>query len=664
LSGMAPELRAAIRELVRLATTQHMAHPADRARLGAVEELVTTALRALGDDIDLGQVKLMRRALREMRASFTLFNHHRTTRKVAVFGSARTPPGHPDYVAAHVFTRTLADRGWMAITGAGPGIMQAGIEGPSPEQAFGLAIRLPYEQKPVEAILNDPKLLEFRHFFTRKLAFMGSADAVAAFPGGYGTQDELFEALTLVQCGRNAVIPIVLVEGTGPDGQPLGYWPRWESFIREAVFASGWVDAEELGLYRIASSPAEAADIVSGFYRRYRSSRWVGEHFVIRLDAPLPGHAAHELASEFGDLLAGGTIEQGTQLDGDDAPVGTPRIWFRHDRRRFGLLRRMIDRINALPHVAMLVAATLVATLAVGCAAPQEVTGRPDGIPGDAAPAPEPAPDMPSMRVTLPVDRGDIDGLVTLSWQVPENDSVLRTWFASHAPDRTDAAEAARLAAQGWAVAQVPLDALPDALVALGGSFGQARTWHGQALEWREIARARVEGGAAVLMGPRPVRLADGTISLMLRGWTVPLELGAVYDVELAPMQRTPPGPGAATRERVQWFADASMALELPKGTATLITGLAPRAERAGDASASQGSRRTASGRTGPFTASAPTVGELLLVPMADRDAALPRRTVIVLVPLIASSHIDPDMDAVVPSASDAPLGAPSAKAP
>ena len=320
MSGMAPELRDAIRELVRLATTQHMAHPADRTRLGAVEELVTTALRALGDDIDLGQVKLMRRALREMRASFTLFNHHRSIRKVAVFGSARTPPDHPDYSAAHVFTRTLADRGWMAITGAGPGIMQAGIEGPSPEQAFGLAIRLPYEQKPVEAIRHDPKLLEFRHFFTRKLAFMGSADAVAAFPGGYGTQDELFEALTLVQCGRNAIVPIVLVEGVGLDGKPLGYWARWETFMRDAVFASGWVDADELALYRIAANPTEAADIVTGFYRRYRSSRWVGELFVVRLDAPLPDGATCTLAQEFRGLLESGTIEQGTSLEGDDAP--------------------------------------------------------------------------------------------------------------------------------------------------------------------------------------------------------------------------------------------------------------------------------------------------------------------------------------------------------
>ena len=653
---MAPELRDAIRELVRLATTQHMAHPADRARLGAIEELVTTALRALGDDIDLGQVKLMRRALREMRASFTLFNHHRSIRKVAVFGSARTPPGHPDYAAAHAFTRTLADRGWMAITGAGPGIMQAGIEGPSPEQAFGLAIRLPYEQKPVEAIRHDPKLLEFRHFFTRKLAFMGSADAVAAFPGGYGTQDELFEALTLVQCGRNAIVPIVLVEGVGPDGRPLGYWARWETFIRDAVHAEGWVDSDELALYRIASSPAEAADIVTGFYRRYRSSRWVGELFVIRLDAPLPDGAAHALAVEFGRLIESGTIEQGTTLDGDDAPDGTPRIWFRHDRRRFGLLRTMIDRINAMPHAAIALAAALGMALgAAGCAGASAaaVPGRPDGEPGDAAPVPEAAADTASMRVSMPVDRGDIDGLATLAWQVPENESVMRTWFASHAPPGTDPAELARIAAQGWAIAQVPLDALPDALVSLGGSFGQTRTWHGQALEWREIAGTRVEGGAAVMMGSRPARLSDGIVSLMMRGWTVPLEVGAVYDVEMVPMQRMPPGAGAQStlRERIEWFADAAIALELPRGSATLVTGLAPAATRGG--------RRSA----GPFTASAPTIGEFLLVPAPDRASALPRRTVLVLIPLIADAHIDPDMVPDVPSPA-APEGVEPAAAP
>lgn len=638
---MAPELREAIRELVRLATTQHMAHPADRTRLGAVEELVTTALRALGDDIDLGQVKLMRRALREMRASFTLFNHHRSIRKVAVFGSARTPPDHPDYAAAHVFTRTLADRGWMAITGAGPGIMQAGIEGPSPEQAFGLAIRLPYEQRPVEAIRHDPKLLEFRHFFTRKLAFMGSADAVAAFPGGYGTQDELFEALTLVQCGRNEIVPIVLVEGVGPDGRPLGYWARWETFIRDAVFAEGWVDADELALYRIASSPAEAADIVTGFYRRYRSSRWVGELFVIRLDAPLPDGATRALAGEFGRLIESGTIEQGTHLDGDDEPEGTPRIWFRHDRRRFGLLRKMIDRINSIPHSAIALLAALGATLgSAGCAGAPAETGRPEGTPGDAAPITEAAADMPSVRVSMPVDRGDVDGLVTLTWQVPENESVLRTWFASHEPAGADPVELARIASQGWAVAQVPLEQLPEALVALGGSFGQTRTWHGQALEWREIAGTRVEGGAAVMMGSRPARLPDGVLSLMLRGWTVPLEVGAVYDVELVPMQRMPPGAGtqSALRERTEWLAEASITLELPRGSATLIAGLAPTAKR--------GARPS----TGPFAAAAPTIGEFLLVPMPDRAAALPRRTVIVLIPLIADAHIDPDMVPVVPS--------------
>ena len=258
------------------------------------------------------------------------------------------------------------------------------------------------------------------------------------------------------------------------------------------------------------------------------------------------------------------------------------------------------------------------------------------------------------MRVSMPVDRGDIDGLVTLTWQVPDNESVLRTWFASHQPASVDPAELARIAAQGWAIAQVPLDALPDALVSLGGSFGQTRTWHGQALEWREVAGARIEGGAAVILGSRPARLSDGILSLMLRGWTVPLEVGAVYDVEIVPMQRMPPGAGAQStlRERIQWFGDASIALELPRGSATLLAGLAPEA------------RRGARPSTGPFTASAPTIGEFLLVPMTEHASALPRRTVLVLVPLIAEEHIDPDMVWVVPSPAAAPDGDGAARSP
>jgi len=347
-------IRKAIKDLVaevaRLApaTTEGDATQAQRVLI--VEEMVGTALRLYGDNLNIGELRLVRQALKEMRAGFTLFGKHRGMRKVAVFGSARTPRDHPDYAAAVEFTRLLTQEKWMTMTGAGPGIMQAGIEGPTREWAFGLCIRLPFEERPNPLIAGDPKLLPFRYFFTRKLAFMGNADAVAAFPGGFGTHDELFEALTLVQCGRNAVIPIVLLEGRDAHGESLGYWNKWQSFVKDALFANGWVSAEDEELYTIARTPPEAARIVTGFYRRYRSSRYVDDLLVVRLDALVGRGACEALTREFAPLIASGCVQEGTTLEGDDAPEGTPRLWFHHNRKRFGLVRRFIDRINELPH--------------------------------------------------------------------------------------------------------------------------------------------------------------------------------------------------------------------------------------------------------------------------------------------------------------------------
>lgn len=342
------ELREAIRETVRLAAPTDPTGREDRARRVLVEEMIATSLHLLGGNLNLGELRLMRQALREMRAGFEMFDRHRDLRKIAVFGSARTPPDHPDYNAAFEFTRLLAQRGWMAITGAGPGIMQAGIEGPTAERAFGLCIRLPFEARPNPAIADDPKLLSFRYYFTRKLAFMGSADAVAAFPGGFGTQDELFEALTLVQCGRSAVVPIVLVEGHN-EKTGGSYWRKWEAFVKSTMLETGWISVEDEDLYSIADSPGEAVEIVTRFYRRYRSSRYVDDLMVLRLDKPLGTDACNALAREFAPLIATGTIEEGTTLEGDDAPEGTPRVWFRHNRKYYGLVRRLIDRINETP---------------------------------------------------------------------------------------------------------------------------------------------------------------------------------------------------------------------------------------------------------------------------------------------------------------------------
>src|SRR5688572_18102110 len=201
-----------------------------------ITQLVQTSLKLIPDGHDTGQLKLLNTALKEMRYAYRVFNKYRGTPKITIFGSARTPTEHPDYLMAREFSAAIAKEGWMAITGAGDGIMKAGHEGPQRESSFGLSIRLPFETTANTVIEGDSKLINFRYFFTRKLMFMTHADAVAVFPGGFGTQDELFECLTLVQTGRSNIIPIVLLEGTGG-----AYWRNWEQYIAKNLLANGWI---------------------------------------------------------------------------------------------------------------------------------------------------------------------------------------------------------------------------------------------------------------------------------------------------------------------------------------------------------------------------------------------------------------------------------------
>ncbi|MHC4348570.1 MAG: LOG family protein [Planctomycetota bacterium] len=199
-----------------------------------ITQLVQTSLKLIGDGHDHGQLKLLNRALKDMRYAYRVFNRYRETRKITIFGSARTPEDHPDYAAAREFSAAVARHGWMSITGAGDGIMKAGHEGPQREASFGLSIRLPFETTANTVIEGDPKLINFRYFFTRKLMFMSHADAVAIFPGGFGTQDETFETLTLVQTGRSNVVPVVLAEGEGGV-----YWKHWDTYIRKNLLEGG-----------------------------------------------------------------------------------------------------------------------------------------------------------------------------------------------------------------------------------------------------------------------------------------------------------------------------------------------------------------------------------------------------------------------------------------
>jgi hypothetical protein len=231
----------------------------------------------------------------------------------------------------------------MVITGAGDGIMKAGHEGPERAANFGLRIRLPFETVANDLIEGDPKLINFRYFFTRKLMFMAHSDAVAICPGGFGTQDELFEALTLIQTGKNTPIPVVMLEGEGGV-----YWDHWDTYIRKNLQDNGWICEDDLGLYHQATSPTDAATHALSFYETYHSSRYVHDDLVIRLNHPITAEAVGILNAEFSDIVAKGEIECGTAHRLEEEHLDKPRLIFHHARRAYARLRALIDRINEL----------------------------------------------------------------------------------------------------------------------------------------------------------------------------------------------------------------------------------------------------------------------------------------------------------------------------
>jgi len=306
-----------------------------------VAQMIQTALKLFPDGHDTGQIKLITTALKEMRHAYRVFNKYRGIPKITIFGSARTPPLHPDYIAAREFSKAMAAEKWMAITGAGGGIMKAGHEGPQREASFGLSIRLPFETTANEVIEGDPKLINFRYFFTRKLMFMTHADAVAVFPGGFGTQDELFECLTLVQTGKSNIIPIVLVEGAGGE-----YWRHWHENLLRSLQCCGWISPEDTAFYHIAKDEQDAVEHVLKFYRIFHSSRYVGDTLVLRLQRSLAPAEIELLNSKFAGLIKVGRIEASGALEGERDHLDLPRIAFIHTRNQFALVRRLIDQIN------------------------------------------------------------------------------------------------------------------------------------------------------------------------------------------------------------------------------------------------------------------------------------------------------------------------------
>jgi uncharacterized protein (TIGR00730 family) len=311
-----------------------------------IRDLLQTCLKLIPDGRDTGELKLITTAVKELRHAYRIFGQYPEPHKVTIFGSARTKPDHPDYAAAVAFSKIMAAAGWMVITGAGGGIMEAGHVGPGRTRSFGVAIRLPFETTANDVILGDEKLIYFRYFFTRKLMFLSQAEAVALFPGGFGTMDEGYEVLTLVQTGKASMIPIVLCEGTGSN-----YWEQWDKWVRTCLLSRGLIGPEDLNLYHISGTPEDAADHITRFYRIYHSSRYVADDLVIRLKRPLKEADLGRLTEEFKVLIKPGADGSAKMVQRGPYPVETdhlelPRLAFTHTRRGFGLVRMLIDRIN------------------------------------------------------------------------------------------------------------------------------------------------------------------------------------------------------------------------------------------------------------------------------------------------------------------------------
>ncbi len=312
-----------------------------------ITDMLQTVLKLIPDGRHAGELKLLNASLKELRYAYRIFADYQNIQKIAIFGSARTPEDHPDYLRAVEFASLMANDSWMVITGAGDGIMKAGHEGPGRDASFGVAIRLPFETSANAIIAGDEKLINFRYFFTRKLIFVSQSNAVALFPGGFGTQDEFFESLTLIQTGKSQLVPIVMLSGDENGAQTEGgYWHHWDEYIQKQLLTRGWISEPDLNLYYLAKNPQDATDHIRTFYYRYHSARYVRDQYAIRLKKPLTPDQLNEINERYPDLLASGKYTQSGPLNGEKEYLGLQRLVFHHTRRDWGRMRTLIDTLN------------------------------------------------------------------------------------------------------------------------------------------------------------------------------------------------------------------------------------------------------------------------------------------------------------------------------
>jgi len=310
-----------------------------------IEEMVDIALRFGKDKATIGDLKLFTRALGELRYSAKVFSKYQGIRKVAVFGSARTSPDVDEYKLAKEFSRRMVEElDWMVVTGGGDGIMGAAQEGAGAEKSFGLNIRLPFEQSANQTIHGDSKLINYRYFFTRKLNFVKETHAFALFPGGFGTHDEGFEVITLMQTGKSPIVPVVLLDR--PNGH---YWETWRRFVVNDLLEQKLVSPTDFNFFKVTQNIDEAIAEITQFYKNFHSYRWVRDKMVIRINQRLTAAAVGKLNKDFQALLAADQITQSAALpeESDDSHLAQhPRLVLIPHRRDFGMIRLLLDAIN------------------------------------------------------------------------------------------------------------------------------------------------------------------------------------------------------------------------------------------------------------------------------------------------------------------------------
>ena len=307
-------------------------------------QILTTVAKLGMEHDDLGDFKLVNTTLKELRHSFRLFYPYRNQRKVIVFGSSRTLENDPNYALALELSRQLVQQGFMVISGAGPGIMEAANRGAGKKNSFGVNIKLPFEQEANHYIADDPKLMHCKYFFTRKLIFVKESDATVLLPGGFGTLDEGFEILTLFQTGKTLPRPIVLLEDKNGD-----YWKSWLDFVDSVLIKRALASAEDRNLLQVAHSPEEASKHITDFFRVYHSLRYVRGLTVLRFTREIPANLIRQLNSDFKDILTNGKILASGPLNDElknREYLDLPRLVFNFNHTNFGRLNEMIHTLN------------------------------------------------------------------------------------------------------------------------------------------------------------------------------------------------------------------------------------------------------------------------------------------------------------------------------